>query len=126
MTSSGSLGLLFPPSIPLILYALVAQVSVDQLFLAGLVPGFLMIGVIGIYSIFKSKTLQIKKRAFQWDEAISALREAIWEVPLPFIILFGIYTRSDVYFEAAALIALLGFISTAAFCKFLLRGDIIE
>lgn len=42
------------------------------------------------------------------------------------ILLFGIYTKSDVYFEAAALIALLGFITTAAFCKFLLRGDIIE
>jgi C4-dicarboxylate transporter, DctM subunit len=102
MTSSGSLGLLFPPSIPLILYGLVAQVSVDQLFLAGLVPGFLMIGVIGIYSIFKSKSLQIKKRTFQWTEAISALREAIWEVPLPFIILFGIYGGIITVGEAAA------------------------
>lgn len=102
MTSSGSLGLLFPPSIPLILYGLVAQVNVDQLFIAGLVPGFLMIGVIGIYSIFKSKSLQIKKRTFQWSEAISALREAIWEVPLPFIILFGIYGGIITVGEAAA------------------------
>ncbi len=102
MTSSGSLGLLFPPSIPLILYGLVAQVSVDQLFLAGLVPGFLMIGVIGIYSIFKSKSLQIKKRSFHWSEAIGALREAIWEVPLPFIILFGIYGGIITVGEAAA------------------------
>jgi len=102
MTSSGSLGLLFPPSIPLILYGLVAQVSVDQLFLAGLVPGFLMIGIIGIYSILKSKSLQIKKRPFQWDEAIDSVRAAIWEVPLPFIILFGIYGGIITVGEAAA------------------------
>ena len=102
MTSSGSLGLLFPPSIPLILYGLIAQVSVDQLFLAGIVPGTLMIAIIGAYSIFKSKSLQIKQRAFQWNEAISALREAIWEVPLPFIILFGIYGGIITVGEAAA------------------------
>jgi len=102
MTSSGSLGLLFPPSIPLILYGLIAQVSVDQLFLAGIVPGTLMIAIIGAYSIFKSRSLQIKKRAFQWNEAISALREAIWEVPLPFIILFGIYGGIITVGEAAA------------------------
>jgi C4-dicarboxylate transporter DctM subunit len=102
MTSSGSLGLLFPPSIPLILYGLIAQVNVDQLFLAGIVPGLLMISVISIYSIFKSKSLQIKKRPFQWTEAASALREAIWEVPLPFIILFGIYGGIITVGEAAA------------------------
>jgi C4-dicarboxylate transporter, DctM subunit len=102
MTSSGSLGLLFPPSIPLILYGLIAQVNVDQLFLAGIVPGLLMISVISIYSIFKSKSLQIKKRPFQWTEAASALREAIWEVPLPFIILFGIYGGIITVGEAAS------------------------
>ncbi|NIQ02323.1 MAG: TRAP transporter large permease subunit, partial [Nitrospinaceae bacterium] len=49
MTISGSIGLLFPPSIPLILYGLVAQVNVDQLFLAGILPGLLMIFILGIY-----------------------------------------------------------------------------
>lgn len=102
MTSSGSLGLLFPPSIPLILYGLVAQVNVDHLFLAGIVPGLLMILIIGLYSVFKNKSLGIKKRKFHWTFAASALREAIWEVPLPFIILFGIYGGVITVSEAAA------------------------
>jgi len=102
MTSSGSLGLLFPPSIPLILYGLVAQVSVDQLFLAGIVPGSLMILIVGAYSIAKSNSLEIKKRPFHWSEALGSLREAIWEIPLPFIILFGIYGGIITVGEASA------------------------
>ena len=102
MTSSGSLGLLFPPSIPLILYGLVAQVNVDQLFLAGIIPGLLMISIIGLYSVYRSRSLGIKNRKFHWAFAMSALREAIWEIPLPFIILFGIYGGIITVSEAAA------------------------
>lgn len=102
MTSSGSLGLLFPPSIPLILYGLVAQVSVDELFLAGIIPGTLMILIIGAYSIVKTKSLEIKKSPFHLGEALGSLREAIWEIPLPFIILFGIYGGIITVGEAAA------------------------
>lgn len=102
MTSSGSLGLLFPPSIPLILYGLVAQVNVDQLFLAGIIPGTLMIVIVGAYSVAKSKSLNIKKRPFHWDDALHSLRESIWEIPLPFIILFGIYGGIITVAEAAA------------------------
>ncbi|GJL78358.1 MAG: hypothetical protein NPINA01_13470 [Nitrospinaceae bacterium] len=102
MTSSGSLGLLFPPSIPLILYGLIAQVSVDELFLAGIVPGTLMILIIGAYSMLKSRNFQIKKKPFHWNETASSVREAIWEIPLPFIILFGIYGGVITVGEAAA------------------------
>ena len=102
MTSSGSLGMLFPPSIPLILYGLIAQVSVDELFLAGIVPGTLMILIIGGYSIVRSKHFHIKKKAFHWEEAVASVREAIWEIPLPFIILFGIYGGIITVGEAAA------------------------
>ena len=102
MTSSGSLGLLFPPSIPLILYGLVAQVSVDQLFLAGIVPGTIMILIVGAYSITRSKSLKITKKPFHLSKALSSLRESIWEIPLPFIILFGIYGGIITVGEAAA------------------------
>ena len=102
MTSSGSLGLLFPPSVPLILYGVVAQVSIDQLFLAGLVPGMLMIGILGLYGMWKSTQFKIPRVPFDFKEARAALREAAWEVPLPFLILFGIYGGIFTVTEAAA------------------------
>ncbi|MFQ5443444.1 MAG: TRAP transporter large permease [Nitrospinales bacterium] len=102
MTSSGSLGLLFPPSLPLILYGLVAQVSVDQLFLAGLIPGLFMIFILSLYSTLKSVGFKIKKTPFDFSEAKAAICEAGWEIPLPFIILFGIYGGFFTVTEAAA------------------------
>lgn len=105
MTSSGSLGLLFPPSLPLILYGLVAQVNIDQLFIAGLIPGLLMIFIIALYGMFISSRLKIKRTPFQLNDACQALREAAWEIPLPFAIIFGIYGGFFTVTEAAAVTA---------------------
>lgn len=102
MTSSGSLGLLFPPSIPLILYGLVAQVSVDKLFLAGIIPGMMMIFVLGAYSAVVSSRFHIKSQKFDLNDVKGAIRDAIWEIPLPFIILLGIYGGIFTVTEAAA------------------------
>lgn len=103
MTSSGSLGLLFPPSLPLILYGLVAQVNVDHLFLAGIIPGTFMILILGGYSMIMSQRFRIPRTAFDFQEIGSALREAAWEIPLPFIILGGIYGGIFTVTEAAAI-----------------------
>ena len=102
MTSSGSLGLLFPPSLPLILYAVIAQVSVNELFIAGIVPGLLMIGILGLYSMWMNVKLKITRIPFDVTQARSALREAAWEAPLPFIIVLGIYFGVFTVTEAAA------------------------
>ncbi|MBT5375246.1 MAG: TRAP transporter large permease subunit, partial [Nitrospinaceae bacterium] len=71
ITSSGSLGLLFPPSLPLILYGLVAQVSVDQLFIAGIVPGLIMILIVSAFAITRST---VSTPTFNWPDAKSALK----------------------------------------------------
>ncbi|MDZ7342281.1 MAG: TRAP transporter large permease subunit [candidate division KSB1 bacterium] len=105
ITSSGSLGLLFPPSLPIILYAVVAKISVDQLFLAGIIPGFLLIILLSIYSTQKGKKAAVPVTRFNWSNLWLALKDAIWEIPLPFIIIGGIYGGFFTATEAAAITA---------------------
>ncbi len=110
MTSSGSLGLLFPPSLPIILYGFVAGVSVDQLFIAGILPGFLIIGLLAIYSSYKGITCNVQRTPFSLREILSSMKNAAWELPLPFIILVGIYGGFFTVTEAAAMTAFYVFI----------------
>jgi len=113
ITSSGSLGLLFPPSIALILYGVIAQqmdldqpVAIDDLFIAGLLPGILMLALLIAWSMYKSVGDRIPTTEFDKDKLISALRESIWEIPLPVIMIAGIYTGYVAVSEAAAVAVL--------------------
>ncbi len=105
LTSSGSLGLLFPPSLPIILYAVVAKINIDQLFLAGIIPGFLLILLLSIYSIRTGIASKISKTKFNWKNLFISLKQAFWEIPLPFIIVGGIYGGFFTATEAAAITA---------------------
>ena len=105
LTSSGSRGLLLPPSLPIILYGLVAQISIDKLFLAGLIPGIIMILLLAIYSVVVGKRTHVPVVAFSWRNLGKALREAKWEIPLPILIIGGIYGGIFTVTEAAAITA---------------------
>jgi tripartite ATP-independent transporter DctM subunit len=106
VTSAGSLGLLFAPSLPLILYGIVAEISIEDLFLAGLLPGFLMLLMLSGYSIWKNRALRVPLSEFSWREVGAAVREAAWEIPLPIVVLGGIYSGYFAISEAAAVTAL--------------------
>ena len=91
ITASGSIGLLFPPSIPLILYAIVAQVPIGTMFFAGIIPGMLILAILSAYccgwSIFKrTETTPFDRSVF-----LRTLWDAKWELMLPFLVLGGIF-----------------------------------
>jgi C4-dicarboxylate transporter DctM subunit len=117
VTTSGSIGLLFAPSLPLILYGVVAQqlnigvpVSISDLFLAGILPGLLIVVMLSLYGLWQNRGPQAAHQPFSWHEALAALREAAWELPLPFIVLGGIYSGYFAVSEAAAVTAIYVFI----------------
>jgi C4-dicarboxylate transporter DctM subunit len=110
VTTSGSLGLLFPPSLPLILYSVVATLSVDKLFAAGIVPGLILLVVLSAFAIQRGRVHKIPRTRFQWPNVRSAARAMIWELPLPVVIIGGIYSGTFTATEAAAVTAFYAFI----------------
>jgi C4-dicarboxylate transporter DctM subunit len=105
LTTSGTLGLLFPPSLPLIIYAIVAKVRVDQLFLAGILPGIVLVMLLSAFSVQRAVHFQVPRARFRAGEAVAALKEAAWEIPLPLVVLGGIYSGRFAVSEAAAITA---------------------
>jgi tripartite ATP-independent transporter DctM subunit len=105
ITTSGSLGLLFAPSLPLILYGIISGVSIDNLFLAGIIPGLFMLVLLAGYSFWKNRHAR-KLTKVSGREVLAAIRESIWELPLPVVVLGGIYSGYFAVSEAAAVTAL--------------------
>lgn len=98
ITSSGSLGLLLAPSLPLILYGIIVQqmnigeaFTIQDLFIAGLMPALLMIVLLYAYSLWTNRGLSTDRKEFNLKDAGCALWQAKWELPLPFIILIGLF-----------------------------------
>jgi tripartite ATP-independent transporter DctM subunit len=106
VTTSGSLGLLFPPSLPLIIYAYVAGVAVDELFVAGIIPGILLVVLLALWGARRGIHAGVGTTRFDRGRAWRAVREAVWEIPLPFVVLGGIYSGAVTVTEAASITAI--------------------
>ena len=112
VTSSGSLGLLLPPSLPLILYGIIAQqmgatgVTIRALFLAGILPALLMIVLLSLWSLWANRNQPMPLIPFSGARALRALRAAAWEIPLPLVVLGGIYGGILAVSETAAVTAM--------------------
>ncbi|MBI1178498.1 TRAP transporter large permease subunit [bacterium] len=111
MTGAGSLGILFPPCLPLIIYSIVAKVEMNQMFLGGLLPGVLMIVLAGGWGVWKGPKLATEERRFRASEAWQATWEAKWELFLPVIPLVLIFGGYALPVPAAAATAFYAFIT---------------
>ena len=109
VTTSGSLGLLLAPSLPLILYGVIVQqmnlpnsFTIQELFIAGIFPAILMIVCLTAYAIWSNRDREIERKVFTREETFDAIKAVKWEIPLPLIILGGIYSGFFAVSEAAA------------------------
>ncbi|MFZ7113289.1 MAG: TRAP transporter large permease [Desulfatiglandales bacterium] len=103
LTSAGSLGILIPPSIPMVLYCLVMNESVGRVFMAGFLPGLLIGGVLFLYSYILARKYNWKTpQRVSFREGVHIVRKASWGLAMPVIVLGGIYTGVFTPTEAAA------------------------
>jgi tripartite ATP-independent transporter DctM subunit len=112
LTGSGSIGLLFPPCLPVILYAIIANVEISRMFLGGILPGILMVIAAAIWGVSQSpRAAAGEDRSFNWTEARNALWEAKWELLLPFVACAALFSGLATAVEAAAVTALYAFVA---------------
>jgi len=105
LTVSGSLGLLLPPSLPLILYAVVAQIPIEDLFIGGLLPGILLTSMIAAWGVREGLSSGAVRQRFQPGEAGAALWAAKWELAMPAVVIVSMFSGIATAVEAAALTA---------------------
>ena len=110
ITVAGSLGLLFPPSLPLIIYGVTAGISIKSVFLAGIVPGLIRVGMIGGWAVWQGKVQSVTRHNFNIGKIISALKDARWEAIIPVLVLFGIFGGYTTLVETAAIISIYVFV----------------
>ena len=102
LTASGSIGLLFPPSLPIILYGVVAQTNIKHLFYGGIIPGFIMVLALSVMGVVAAVRAKIKPTPFRIDEAIKAIGFSFGEMLLPVLIILGYFLGITTLVEAGA------------------------
>lgn len=110
VTTSGALGLLFPPSIPIILYAIVAKVEIADMFVAGILPGILTLVLLAAYSIYADARIKRPRSKFDLKDAIRATNDAKWELALPLVLVLGLATGTLRIHEASVFAAAYAFV----------------
>lgn len=127
LTASGSLGLLFPPSVPVILYGVYAGVAINQLFIGGLLPGLLMILLVAAWGVQQGIRGNAVREPFAPRAASRAIWEAKWELLIPVIMLIGLFGGFGTLTEAAALTAFSTIVIESLFYNdLLLRRDVVR
>lgn len=117
LTSSGSLGLLFPPSLAILLYGVISGVSIDELFLAGIVPGLILLAMLSVYSYFSALKWHQRPDDFSLEKIIDAIQCSIWDILLPILIVAGIFGGFVTVAEAAAVTAAYVLLVESVICK---------
>lgn len=106
LTTSGSLGLLFPPSLAILLYGIVAGVNIDDLFLAGILPGLTLMVMLGVYALYTGFRFDVPRHSCTAASLRAALLEGAGDLLLPVLIVVGIFGGFVTVGEAAACTAL--------------------
>lgn len=105
LTTSGSLGLLFPPSLAILVYGIIAGVSIESMFFAGVVPGLLLIFMLSLYSMYHGNKSHVVKHKFEFNVLLTTLKGCGWDLFLPIGIVIGIFGGFVSIMEAAAVTA---------------------
>ena len=105
LTTSGSLGLLFPPSLAILVYGIVAGVGIDKMFLSGIIPGTLLMIILAVHSMIHGRHLHVVRHEFDFDVLVASTRGAIWDIFLPIGVVVGIFGGFVSIMEAAAVTA---------------------
>ena len=115
MTSSGSIGLLIPPSLPIILYGVTAQINIKHMFAGGILPGVLMVLCLCAFGVVVALRRKVERvRLPAWREAWGAVRESFWEILLPVVILVMYFLGLTTLVETGAVAVLYSLIVEVA------------
>jgi tripartite ATP-independent transporter DctM subunit len=127
LTASGSLGLLLPPALPLILYGVVARLPIEDLFLGGMVPGVLLTAMIAAWGVREGMAATAGRSTFSMRTALGAMWEAKWELAMPVVALAALFSGAATAIEAAALVALYAIVvQTAIHRDVSVRRDLLR
>ena len=110
ITMAGSLGLLFPPSLPLIIYGVTALVSIKDLFIGALIPGIILSVAVAGYSIFQGYAQHVERQPFNLKQIWAELKNSYWEVIIPLLILYGVFGGYTTLVETSSIAVIYIFI----------------